>query len=1116
MTLNDRLWYKDVIIYEVHVRAFHDGSGDGVGTFHGLTQKLDYIQDLGATAIWLLPFYPSPLRDDGYDIADYTAIHPDYGDLDAFREFLDAAHGRELKVITELVINHTSDQHPWFQRARFSAPGSVERDYYVWSDSPDRYAGARVIFKDYETSNWSYDPVAKAYFWHRFYSHQPDLNYDNPAVHDAIFPVVDFWLEMGVDGLRLDAVPYLFEREGTNCENLPETHAYLKELRQHIDARFPNRMLLAEANQWPEDAVSFFGQGDECQMAFHFPLMPRLFMAMMSEERFPIVDILQQTPTIPENCQWALFLRNHDELTLEMVTDEERDYMNRTYAKERRARLNLGIRRRLAPLLNNNRRRMELMNGLLFSLPGTPVLYYGDEIAMGDNIYLGDRNSVRTPMQWSSDRNAGFSRANPQQLYLPIIIDPEYHYEAVNVEAQQRNPSSMLWWFKRLISQRQAHRPFSRGEIEFLDPHNRKILAFVRRYAGECMLVVANLSRFVQFVELDLANFEGQAPMEVFGSMPFPRIGTLPYLLTLGPHEFYWFALHDPKTPPETSRYSPITETPLVISSLKTWEQLFEIAKLPLLRAALYRYVREHQAGRNLGSHDVRDVQIRNYFCIPWEAQSVYFMLVDVIYGNGETEILPLLLAFASNEIAAGWSHGNRYPMIARISGAMPGALYHLANEASCAAILFQAMAQQRRIRGALGGELVAWSQPEVRATMASVSEPISHVHHTLEQHNQTVILDKKWVLKRYRRVEEGVHPEIEIGKLFSDAPGLPLTPPVLGGVEYRQRRAETMSLAVLHGYVANESDAWQYVLDVVGNFLDHVSTIAEPPPAAPQLLEALTESELSNLNHWLGMFTHQASRMGERLGELHLRLTQPVTRGDFNPERFTRSFQRAFYQAKRNDVNRLCESLRSHLSKFSAAHQPVARFVLEHHRDLLSLYHPLLDRVFQAYRIRCHGDCHLGQMLFTGKDFVFIDFEGIPSQSLEERRLKSSPLRDVVSMLRSFDYAAQTTFQGLSSKSRPPQGVPRAIDRAQLVPWIDYWCAGVSHRFLHAYLARVEHSAVLHSDLRELAQLLDILLVERLVVELIYDLNYRPEWSSIPLTRIQAVLEERNHIVHA
>src|SRR3954464_3100932 len=474
----DPLWYKDAVIYEVHVRAFADGNGDGIGDFVGLTEKIDYIADLGVNTIWLLPFYPSPLKDDGYDIADYTTVHQSYGTLDDFKTFLDVAHARGLKVITELVINHTSDQHPWFQAARRAPPGSPERDFYVWSDTPDKYRGVRIIFQDFEPSNWSWDPVAKAYYWHRFYAHQPDLNYDNPAVIAAILPLVDYWFDLGVDGLRLDAAPYLYEREGTNCENLPETHDFLKHLRRHVDARFPDRMLLAEANQWPEDAIAYFGTGDECHMAFHFPVMPRLFMAVRMEDRYPIIDILQQTPPIPDTCQWAMFLRNHDELTLEMVTDEERDYMYRAYATDPQARINLGIRRRPAPLLGNDRRKIELMLGLLCSLPGTPVLYYGDEIGMGDNFYLGDRNGVRTPMQWSGDRNAGFSRANPQKLFLPVVIDPEYHFEALNVEAQQNNPSALLWWVKRLLAARKRTQAFGRGTLAFLQPDNYKVLAF--------------------------------------------------------------------------------------------------------------------------------------------------------------------------------------------------------------------------------------------------------------------------------------------------------------------------------------------------------------------------------------------------------------------------------------------------------------------------------------------------------------------------------------------------------------------------------------------------------------------------------------------------------------
>ena len=593
--MREPLWYKDAVIYQLHVKAYADSDGDGMGDFDGLTGKLDYLASLGVDTLWLLPFYPSPLRDDGYDIADYSGVNPAYGDLKAFRRFLREAHRRDLKVVTELVINHTSDQHEWFQRARRAKPGSQARNFYVWSETPDKYRDARIIFKDFETSNWSWDPVAKAYYWHRFYHHQPDLNFAEPAVQKAVIQAMDLWFKMGVDGLRLDAVPYLFEAEGTNCENLPATHEFLKKLRAHVDAKFDHRMLLAEANQWPEDSVAYFGDGDECHMAFHFPVMPRLYMALRMEDRFPVIDILEQTPAIPETAQWATFLRNHDELTLEMVTDEDRDYMYRSYAADRRARINLGIRRRLAPLMGNDRRRMELMNSLLCSLPGTPVLYYGDEIGMGDNIYLGDRNGVRTPMQWSSDRNAGFSRANPQRLFLPVIVDPEYHYEAINVEAQEGNPHSLLWWMRRLIALRKRYRAFSRGTIEFLLPANHKVLAFLRRHGDQCLLVVANLSRYVQHVELDLKGMApdavGATPVELFGRTPFPRVGEWPYLLTLGPHGFYWFSLEHERVEvtaqPEPRHVPAATDSLPSIAGAGDWKQLLGGEGRAALEAAL-------------------------------------------------------------------------------------------------------------------------------------------------------------------------------------------------------------------------------------------------------------------------------------------------------------------------------------------------------------------------------------------------------------------------------------------------------------------------------------------------------------------------------------------------
>ncbi|HWG59313.1 MAG TPA: maltose alpha-D-glucosyltransferase [Candidatus Acidoferrales bacterium] len=539
---SDAQWYKDAIIYQLHVRTFHDSSGDGIGDFPGVTQKLDYLKDLGVNAIWLLPFFPSPLRDDGYDIADYTSVHPNYGTLADFQALLAAAHERGIRIIIEMVLNHTSDQHPWFQEAR-SSRDNPKRDWYVWSDSDLRYRGVRIIFLDTEISNWAWDPISKSYYWHRFFSHQPDLNYDNPAVLEAMWGIMKFWLSTGVDGFRLDAAPYLIEREGTSCENLPETHAIIRELRNRLDREYPGRMLLAEANQWPADVSAYFGQSDEFHMAFHFPLMPRMFMAVRLEDRKPIIEILEQTPQIPESCQWCIFLRNHDELTLEMVTDVERDYMYDEYAKDKTMRLNLGIRRRLAPMMENDRRRIELLNCLLMSMPGTPIIYYGDEIGMGDNVYLGDRNGVRTPMQWSGGWNAGFSIADPERLYSPLISNPLYGYQAINVESQKRSQHSLLSWMKRIIQVRKSSRVFGRGSIEFLRPSNHRVLAYIRQLGEEKILIVNNLSNSAQAVELDLRNHKGSIPIEMWSRNLFPRVGELPYLLTMGPYESFWFRL---------------------------------------------------------------------------------------------------------------------------------------------------------------------------------------------------------------------------------------------------------------------------------------------------------------------------------------------------------------------------------------------------------------------------------------------------------------------------------------------------------------------------------------------------------------------------------------------
>ncbi|HJT79319.1 MAG TPA: maltose alpha-D-glucosyltransferase, partial [Gemmataceae bacterium] len=770
----------------------------------------------------------SPLRDDGYDIADYTDIHPLYGTMADFKQFLREAHRRGLRVITELVINHTSDQNAWFQRARRAAPGSAARNFYVWSDTTEKYKEARIIFKDFESSNWAWDPLANAYYWHRFYSHQPDLNFDNPTVHKAVLDLLDFWLKMGIDGLRLDAIPYLYERDGTNCENLPETHEFLKKLRRHVDDNFEGRMLLAEANQWPEDSVAYFGDGDECHMAFHFPVMPRLFMAIRMEDRFPILDILHQTPPIPETSQWAMFLRNHDELTLEMVTDEDRDYMYRVYAQDPRARINLGIRRRLAPLLENHRGKIELMNALLFSLPGTPVIYYGDEIGMGDNIYLGDRNGVRTPMQWSGERNAGFSKANPQRLYAPLIIDPAYHYEAVNVEAQQNNPNSLLWWVKRTVGLRKEYRAFGRGTLEFLTPDNPKILAFVRRYESERLVVVANLSRHVQHVELDLNAFQGLAPVEMFGRTRLPAVGDRPYSLTLGPYAFYWLTLEPQKAAAlrlsHQERPVPVLEVP------GPWEAVFQGKAHEELEDALPAYL-EASSWFGKKPRQTEAAMILETIPVPYNARGAQLALIQVEYTEDTPETYVLPLAFAAGAHADEVQRGRPEAVVARLRLTRPGngtpaeegVLYDPVGDRAFDLALLEMVLRPRRIKKP-GGELQAWRQRTFRPPQPAegLPEPVSLRR---PHSNSTILYGDQLVLKLFRRVEEGVNPELEMARFLTERTDFRQVPPPAGALEYRRGWGEPLTLALLEGFVHSQGDAWHYMLNALGRFFEAAQT---------------------------------------------------------------------------------------------------------------------------------------------------------------------------------------------------------------------------------------------------------------------------------------------------
>jgi maltose alpha-D-glucosyltransferase/alpha-amylase len=1111
MLLNEPSWYKDAIIYEVHVRAFCDAVGDGYGNFRGLTQKLDYLQDLGVTAVWLLPFYRSPLRDDGYDIADYTGIHESYGSLDDFREFLDGAHQHGLRVITELVINHTSDQHAWFQRARRSPPGSTYRDFYVWSDTPEKYREARVIFKDFEISNWTYDHVARAYYWHRFYSHQPDLNFDNPEVWQALIPVIDFWFGLGVDGLRLDAVPYLFEREGTNCENLAETHTFLRTVRRHVDDHFSNRMLLAEANQWPEDAVAYFGRGDECQMAFHFPVMPRLFMAMHMEDRYPIVDILDQTPTIPETCQWALFLRNHDELTLEMVTDEERDYMYRAYARDRQARVNLGIRRRLAPLLGNNRRRIELMNGLLFSLPGTPVLYYGDEIGMGDNIYLGDRNGVRTPMQWSSDRNAGFSRANPQRLYLPIIIDPEYHYEAINVEAQQNNPNSLLWWMKRLIGQRRAHAAFGRGSIEFLHPDNRRILAFVREFDGEHLLVVTNLSRFVQYVELDLTRFSGSLPIELFGATTFPRIGAAPYVLTLGPHSFFWFQISSVDQPDARRLLPTSTVDAAELWIGFEWEKLFEARGVRQLETAIRLYLDHQQRGTE--RRVLRAVHLRESFHVPVGENHAYLTVVDVEYNRGTADICMIPIAYATAAEAASWPPGEPRDVIVQLTGSQPGVLYDALSLPGLTDLLLTAIERDRCLVGSTQGTLRGWQSPLYSLVRGSDDDHNVPTVLSAEQANRSVRFGNRLLLKMYRRIEDGLHPELEVGRHLALHPDTSNVAPLAGALEYRTRSGERLVVGVLHGFVPNQGDAWHLTLDALGSFFEGVATLPPRHPIDPAPLWQVStvcpvpvgEPSIEFLHGYLTM----VQLLGRRLCELHRALASDPPGTEFGPDPFTGQYQRAIYQSLRNALFDVVSRLQRQANRLPADLLPKLSAILERQSAILAEFRMVIEQRIHGPRIHCHGDCHLHQVLYTGKDFVFIDLEGRSAVSIGERWIKRPPLRDVVSLLRSFDYAAHATLFGLASGRGRATGVVRPEDRPALLPWSHAWRCWVHSAFLTGYLDRSHGEVLVPAEKGQFDVLFRTLLFEQLLSELSYESQYRPEWLDIPLTGLLEVLSQ-------
>jgi len=981
---SDPLWYKDAVIYELHVKSFSDSNEDGIGDFRGLIGKLPYLKSLGITALWLLPFYKSPLKDDGYDISDYYEIHPDYGTLSDFREFLRQAHKLGIRVITELVINHTSDQHPWFQRARKARPRSKHRNYYVWSDTPDKYSEARIIFPDFENSNWSWDPVAKSYYWHRFYSHQPDLNYESPAVQKEIIKVIDFWFEMGVDGMRIDAIPYLYEQEGTNCENLPQTHAFIKKLRAHVDSKYGDKMFLCEANQWPEDAHAYFGNGDECHMAFNFPLMPRLFMSLWMEESFPILEILEQTPPVPDACQWAIFLRNHDELTLEMVTEEERDYMYRIYARDMRSRINMGIRRRLAPLLDNNRSKMELMNMLLFSLPGTPIIYYGDEIGMGDNYYLGDRNGVRTPMQWSPDKSAGFSAAHPHKLYLPVIIDPEYHYEAVNVENQERNSSSMLWWMKRVIHLRKKFRVFGRGSFEIVQSDNSKVLSFIREYDGEIVLVVANLSRFTQVVNLNLSGYKGYTPVELFGGTEFPVITESSYMMTPGFHHCYWFVLRRK----EEDSQSAETSVAHIKSNLAS-EDFLKSENIYLIEKYIYKYLFKCRwfGGK---SKRVRDVGIADILplCCGNEAARMLFVSVDYANDPCETYVFPVV--FVDEEKCLKTVADISAAAIVFVEGAdkkgyVIDAVHHPDFRKGFVKLFTK---KAKKMRAQI--EILPWKTRGRKGLKLEESDISDSRVVGTQQSNTSIIYSNKYFLKLFRKLEEGVNPDVEIGK-FMLAANFPNVPRFLSSLGICRGGKHFADIAILQEFTPNQGDFWSFTLEEVSRFYEKVFMNKDKLEIPKEVKSFEFDLKTSPaLEDFFGIsYPSLVSLLGKRTAELHKTLSSGTGDRNFTPESFSKLYQRSLYQSMAASLKKTMLFLSCGTSKFPRETQQDIKFLLESKNHLLKIYSALLTERFHAKRIRIHGDYHLGQVLFTGKDFMVIDFEGEPARTLSERKIK-------------------------------------------------------------------------------------------------------------------------------
>ena len=1070
--LPDPLWYRDATIYQLHVKSFFDSNGDGIGDFPGALQKLDYIRELGIDTIWLLPFYPSPRRDDGYDISDYRGVHPDYGTMADVKAFIAAVHARGMRVITELVINHTSIEHPWFQAARVAPPGSPERDFYVWSDTDEAYAGTRVIFVDTERSNWTWDTVAGAYYWHRFYSHQPDLNFDNPQVLEEVLDIMRFWLDLGVDGLRLDAVPYLVEREGTSNENLPETHAILKKIRAAMDAHAPGKMLLAEANQWPEDAQEYFGDGDECNMSFHFPLMPRMYMAIAREDRFPITDIMRQTPSIPENCQWVVFLRNHDELTLEMVTDSERDYLWATYASDRRARLNLGIRRRLAPLLEHDRRRIELMTGLLLSMPGTPVIYYGDEIGMGDNIHLGDRDGVRTPMQWSPDRNGGFSRADPEGLVLPPIMSSLYGFAAVNVEAQDRDQHSLLNWTRRLLAVRRGHQAFGRGTQAFIRPGNRKVLVFLRVHEDETILCVSNLARTAQAVEVDLSGFAGRTPIDLLGGSAFPPIGRLPYLLTLTPYAFYWFILADEGELPNwhTPLPEPLPELTTLVIRREVSDMLASPQRTVIEHDLLVPYL---SLRRWFTAEDGSPTSVRIAHAGAITATAGDLLLLELsIAGKEHTDkyLLPLGIVWEDEMTAA-------LPQQLALARVRRGRRVGVLTDAFAIDSFPQTILRLLRERAVIRD----WDDeihfvPTEQLDELDIAPDAEIRRLSAEQSNSSLIIGDDVMLKVLRHTTDGIHPEIEMTRHLTEN-GYANTPPLLGLVSRITPDGGTRVLILLQGFIINQGDGWTWMQDFFSRTAD--SLVGEA-------------SELADEVDAFAPLVEFAAAVGRRLAEMHAVLAEPSNDAAFSPETANEVDAGLWTQEIQSQVKGALSVIDRMPAWPTTTMAEDAAFLMDHADELHQRIESLSKAVPGVLKTRIHGDFHLGQVLVVNDDAFLIDFENDTTRSLAERRQKSSPLRDVAGMLRSFEYGRAAAISGRTALT-PKEGESRA-------PMIERVHQGVVAAFSEAY--RQGHDAAARRWASDEAWpiLLDLFLVQKAAFEICYEAANRATWMGLPL----------------